>query len=668
MINTRLIKRQTINELHNCLACFMNACLWCQECFLSSLIDDLLIGKNMYPQPLSDELTAHCMQAIPGGTASIIEVSSYSPSLAEQVKKALPQVKYTCVTADRSVYTQAQAVCDRVELLKVTDIDDAFFAAHRDQQCWVLGEALSQVADPWALLSNVKKNLAPGGCVILCMPNAQHWSLQVKLAAGAFGYQDEGLLHRSHLRWFTRETLLQLLDEAGFEITQGLPHSSVNPLADVFLPLIGQIAKAAELNVEMAMADATPSHYIIRMVPKGESVVSSVPRPVLTNEQFVVEDRAAPKDDRVWAFPVCAFDHLLTGNDRAVFEAVRYRGDIRKVVLTRNKAFDLAGENVLVVPLASREGQDALISAGYIFAKHSAAVNAPYPLDANRHRFINLWHGIPLKRIGIASLDNASRKENLVREHARHHAVIASSRMDQLAMTVAFHPLPMDKIWITGLPRNDVVLCAEQDLAEDFAEQLTRLRSELGGRRLVLFAPTFRNGQGRAYYRFNDQQREALVDCLERHDAVLGIREHMADIAHSYTAALMSRPGPFLSLDRQLFAEIEVIYREAHALITDYSSCFIDFMLTGRPQISFAFDKDQYAGQERGMFYNLEDVFPGVVCEDFSTLLDTLDRVLSGEVTEHPVRYEQKRRMFFEYQDDQNSRRLVDRLLLEARA
>ncbi|WP_459748296.1 CDP-glycerol glycerophosphotransferase family protein [Pseudomonas sp. 3A(2025)] len=646
----------------------MNTGSECQKYFVSYHADDLPTGIAMYAQPLVDELTAHCMQAIPGGITSIIEVASHSTLLASKVKNAMPQVRYTCVTAARSVHDQAKGLCDRVELLQVNDLDRAFFAGHRDQQCWVLGEALSQVADPWAFLRNVKENLPRGGCVVLCMPNAQHWSLQVKLAAGAFGYQDEGLLHKSHLRWFTRETLLQLLGEAGFEIVQGQPHSSANPLSEIFLPLIGQIAKAAELDVEMAMADATPTHYIIRMVPKDESGVANVPRPVLTTEQFIIEDRAVPKDDKTWAFPVCAFDQLLTGNDRAVFEAVRYRGDIRKVVLTRNKAFDLEGENVLVVPLASREGQEALIEAGYIFAKHSAAVNAPYPLDANLHRFINLWHGIPLKCIGIASLDNAPRREGLTREHARHHAVIASSKMDQLAMTVAFHPLPMDKIWITGLPRNDVVLCEESSLPEDFADQLLRLRDELGGRRLVLFAPTFRNGQGAAYYRFNEQQRDAIAACLDRHNAVLGIREHMADSAQSYTAALMAGQGPFISLDRQAFAEIEVIYREAHALITDYSSCFIDFMLTGRPQISFAYDKDRYAGQERGMFYNLEDVFPGVVCQEFSALLETLDRVLAGEVTEHPLVYAHKRRMFFEYQDDQNTHRLVERLLLEARS
>lgn len=620
----------------------------------------------MYGQPLSDELTAHCMEAIPAGVTSVIEVAAASAALARRVKQANPQVRYTCVTADQAVYTEAQSVCDSVELTDLANLNGLFFLEHNAHQCWVLGEALTQVADPWALLKNIAEHLPDNGSVVMCVPNAQHWSLQVKLAAGAFSYQDEGLLHRSRLRWFTRETLLELLDSAGFELAQGHPHAPANPLSDTFLPLIGQIAKAAGLNVDMAIADARPTHYIIRAARKSAEAVTGKPRPMLTTEQFIAQDRATAQDGKVWAFPVCAFDHLLTGNDRAVFEAVRYRADIRKVVLTRSKAVDLPGENVDIIPLSSREGQEALIAAGYIFVKHSAAVNAPYPLDAGRHRFINLWHGIPLKRIGITSLDNAPHRENLLREHARHHAVIASSRMDQLAMTAAFHPLPMDKIWITGLPRNDVVVCDEQRLPEDFTEQLVRLRAELQGRRLVMFAPTFRNGQAAAYYRFTPEQREQLVACLERHNAVMGIREHMADRAHSYSAALMAEDGPFTSLGRETYAEIEVLYREADVLITDYSSCFIDFMLTGRPEICFAFDRAQYAGQERGMFYNLEDVFPGPICEDFPTLLAALESTLSGEQTEHPLVYAHKRKMFFEHLDDGNTHRLVERLLSEA--
>src|SRR5690606_14763647 len=62
---------------------------------------------------------------------------------------------------------------------------------------------------------------------------------------------------------------------------------------------------------------------------------------LLTAGEMVEEDRRTPKFDHWWAFPVCAYDHLLTGNERAVFEQVRNDPSIRKIVLTRRHRVDL---------------------------------------------------------------------------------------------------------------------------------------------------------------------------------------------------------------------------------------------------------------------------------------------------------------------------------------
>lgn len=45
----------------------------------------------MYGQPLLDELTAHCVQAIPSGVTSVIEIASGSALLAREVKKRFPR-------------------------------------------------------------------------------------------------------------------------------------------------------------------------------------------------------------------------------------------------------------------------------------------------------------------------------------------------------------------------------------------------------------------------------------------------------------------------------------------------------------------------------------------------------------------------------------------------
>jgi CDP-glycerol glycerophosphotransferase (TagB/SpsB family) len=227
-------------------------------------------------------------------------------------------------------------------------------------------------------------------------------------------------------------------------------------------------------------------------------------------------------------------------------------------------------------------------------------------------------------------------------------------------MAAAFHPLSYRDIWPTGLPRNDFILREEARLPADLRDELDRLRDEVRGRRLVLFCPTFKNAQEEAYYRFAAEEIEFLRGWLQRNGAVLGVREHMADKARTYSRQLA--PLAPLDLSAGRYPDIEMVYREASLLVTDYSSCAIDFMLTGRPVVSFAYDHDRYAHSERGLFYDLEHVFPGPVCRDFAQLESALEGADMHGAKGPNRTYEWKRKLFFDHPDDRNSRRLVERV------
>lgn len=382
--------------------------------------------------------------------------------------------------------------------------------------------------------------------------------------------------------------------------------------------------------------------------------------PLLQGAEFQAEDARTPSHDHWWAFPVCAFDSTFAGNERAVFEQVKDDPSIKKIILTRKKRIVVDGTNVVIAPLGSPEGQYHLLRARQVFVKHSPSVNARYPLSPRLHNFINLWHGIPLKRFGWASLDMQDSLPWLRRENGACRAVVASSRIDAMAMAAAFHPLRYEDMWQTGLPRNDFILCPEHRLPADLAGQQKDLEAALEGRRLLLFCPTFKNAQPDAYYRFSDAELGYLATWLRRNNAVLGVREHMADTMRTYSMMLESMGS--MDLSSRQYPNIEVLYRSASALLTDYSSCAIDFMLTGRPVISFAYDLDRYMNEERGLFYDLEHVFPGVVCRDFEQLSAALDRLFEPRGTEAMGEYDLRRKLFFRHLDDHNSWRVVKKV------
>lgn len=405
-------------------------------------------------------------------------------------------------------------------------------------------------------------------------------------------------------------------------------------------------------------ANAEKLHRNLRLMhgPAGHVMM---PR-LLAGAAFEHADAATPTFDHWWAFPVCAFTHRFTGNERAVFEEVKNDPSIKKIVLTRRRHVEVEGENVVVVPLRSPEGQYHLLRAGQIFIKHSPTRNIIFPVSPRRHNIINLWHGIPLKRIGYASLDMHDKLDALAEEHRKCRAVICSSRVDALAMTAAFYPLSYHQVWNTGLPRHDFILRRAEDLPVHLRDQAALLRSLVGGRRLVVFLPTFRNAQAEAYYHFSESELAWLRDWLRQHDAVLGVREHMADKARTYSTMLAGLGA--LDLGDERFPDVEVLYRQADLLITDYSSSFFDFMLTGKPMVSFAYDHAHYANDERGLFYELGQVFPGPVCGDFGELSRALETAFDMPGDLARMRDEQIRQLFFDHRDDANAWRVVQKV------
>ena len=176
----------------------------------------------------------------------------------------------------------------------------------------------------------------------------------------------------------------------------------------------------------------------------------------------------------------------------------------------------------------------------------------------------------------------------------------------------------------------------------------------------MLFAPASKDARSEGYYRFGESELSWLADWCEREDAVLGVRGPLADHARTYAAALGSIGA--LDLPPSRFPDVETVYRVASSLVTDYSSALVDFLLTGRPVVSFAYDHDGHAQAGRGLFYDLETVLPGPVCRDFDELTKALDVLFEARDDEWRDDYEWKRSLFFDHVDDQSAWRVVKRV------
>ena len=89
----------------------------------------------------------------------------------------------------------------------------------RDEfDCIICADVLEHLYDPESVLVKLAGYLKNNGYLLLSVPNVQHWSMIARLIFGRWDYQEEGILDSTHIRFFTRKSLRQLVPRAGYQI------------------------------------------------------------------------------------------------------------------------------------------------------------------------------------------------------------------------------------------------------------------------------------------------------------------------------------------------------------------------------------------------------------------------------------------------------------------
>ncbi len=130
-----------------------------------------------------------------------------------------PSCRFWGVDADACAVNAAAQTYQAVKLVDLETTASRFF--DRQFDVIVFGDVLEHLRDPErTLAATVRANLAPGGKVIVSLPNVANWRIRLLLAIGRFDYQESGILDRTHLRFFTYKSARELIERAGLEVVQ----------------------------------------------------------------------------------------------------------------------------------------------------------------------------------------------------------------------------------------------------------------------------------------------------------------------------------------------------------------------------------------------------------------------------------------------------------------
>ena len=109
----------------------------------------------------------------------------------------------------------AAPLYEKIYVGSIEDAEDEFLA---DYDVVVLGDVLEHLPVPDAVLQRLVGLQPSGSMFIISVPNIANLWIRLSLLMGKFDYTDRGILDRTHLRFFTRKTLLEILKRSGLEM------------------------------------------------------------------------------------------------------------------------------------------------------------------------------------------------------------------------------------------------------------------------------------------------------------------------------------------------------------------------------------------------------------------------------------------------------------------
>lgn len=222
---------------------------------------------------------------------------------------------------------------------------------------------------------------------------------------------------------------------------------------------------------------------------------------------------------------------------------------------------------------------------------------------------IQLWHAAgALKTFGMADRSMMQRssgaRRRFLKVYQRFHKIAVGSEAMAEIFIEAFQ-LSSKAILRSGVPRTDFFY--DYPLQAKIISRMKKDHPELVGKRVILYAPTFRDNELHNFHvrldlrLMRQQLGEDYIVMLKLHPAVANRIDYRA-----------AYPG--FVFDYSSFTDINPLLVVADYLITDYSSIPYEYALLNKPMIFFTPDLEQYQ-KERGLWQDYKSSMPGPIVD-----------------------------------------------------
>lgn len=266
---------------------------------------------------------------------------------------------------------------------------------------------------------------------------------------------------------------------------------------------------------------------------------------------------------------------------------------------------------------------------------------------------VQLWHACgAFKMFGLSELGKVEHLSQDTKNH-RNYTVAITSGTEMVPFYSEAFGLSGERVQPLGVPRTDIFF--DGAYGERTAAGLREKYPVLQGKRVVLFAPTFRgSGNKTAYYPMERFVVDSFLDAMPE-DTVLIIKNHPF-VRERFSWDEEKYAGRVLDLTGR--ENINDILFLTSLLITDYSSCIFEASLLRIPMLFYVFDLEEYVA-ERDFYFDFASFAPGEKVRTFADVIKISGRLLAqepGEETEAELHF---REYFLDSLDGHSTERVL---------
>lgn len=160
----------------------------------------------------SHSLIASRLKVLPA-QSKVLDVGAASGTLARMCQNK--NLRLFGVEPNPAWAQMASPLYEKMWTCSISDLDESLSSGY---DAIVLGDILEHLPNPEIILQKLVDHQPRGARFLISVPNIANIWIRLSLLLGRFDYADRGIMDRTHLRFFTRKTLIQMVRNSGLEI------------------------------------------------------------------------------------------------------------------------------------------------------------------------------------------------------------------------------------------------------------------------------------------------------------------------------------------------------------------------------------------------------------------------------------------------------------------